>query len=328
MNKQKLKKQIINVGKDLLLAFVIVIAVMLILFAYCGIWPPMVVVESGSMMHSNTRSYIGVIDTGDMVFVKHIDGASDIVTYVDGEAADYQTYGAFGDVVVYRPNGDYSRVPIIHRLVVWLEVNESKVMPPVFGYDYLNYTFDIPSLGVYGSLDSVVLHDYGYDHEEITIRLEDILIYYQYANIQPHSGYITMGDHNTPYYDQPLTGSYEPVKPEWIVGKAIGELPWFGLIKLALTGGLSNPVPRNSWVNLTIVIVLLISVPFILDFVLPRVKKKRKREKSHCGKALTSEMHVKKTEGNVNVSNDDAANNGVSNSIEGNNNKNEKNNIT
>lgn len=327
MNKTKLKKQIIGVGKDLLLAFVIVIAVMLVLFAYCGIWPPMVVVESGSMQHSGTTSYMGVIDTGDMVFVKHISGQSDIVTYVDGEAVGYQTYGAFGDVVVYRPNGDFSRVPIIHRLVVWLEVNDSKVMPPVFGYDYLNYSFDIPSLGVYGSQDNVVLHDYGYDHEDINIRLQEILMYYQYANILPHSGYITMGDHNAPYYDQPLTGSYEPVKPEWIVGKAVGELPWFGLIKLALTGGLTNPVPRNSWVNLSIVIVLLISVPIILDFILPRVKKRWKKDKRHGEETLRHENSVNNSVENVNFLNGDVPTKDISDSSEGNSN-NEKNNIT
>ena len=100
MKREKVKRLAIEIGRDLLLAFVVVLVIMLALYGYCRVWPPMVVVESGSMQHGD-RSYIGIIDTGDMVFVKKVNGRDDVMTYVDGEANDYSTYGAFGDVVVH-----------------------------------------------------------------------------------------------------------------------------------------------------------------------------------------------------------------------------------
>ena len=42
MDKKKMKKTLIGIGRDLLIAFLVVLLVMLILFAYCRVWPPMV----------------------------------------------------------------------------------------------------------------------------------------------------------------------------------------------------------------------------------------------------------------------------------------------
>ena len=73
-----------------------------IIFAYCRVWPPMVVVVSGSMEHppplpEEPRSYIGVIDTGDLVLVKKVNKVSDIITYVEGEKTGYHhQYHTFG----------------------------------------------------------------------------------------------------------------------------------------------------------------------------------------------------------------------------------------
>ena len=51
----------------------------------------------------------------------------------------------------------------------------------------------------------------------------------------PHAGYITWGDHN-PYPDQlaqyPNIGRIEPVKDEWIVGKALFAVPLVGYLPL------------------------------------------------------------------------------------------------
>jgi signal peptidase len=288
MDKRKLKNNLIDIGKDILIAFVVVALVMVALFAYCGIWPPMVVVESGSMQRYDDKSVIGVIDTGDMVFVKKVNGVNDVVTYVDGEATDYSKYGTYGDVIVYRPNGLSVRpdgsavVPIIHRLVVWLEVNDSRVNPAFDGIDYANYSFDVPSLGKYDTTENIVLTDYGFWKEEVVIELgrnNGLLKYYEYLNKVPHGGYITMGDHNVPAYDQPLSGSYEPILPEWIVGKAIGELPWFGLIKLKVTGTNLEGVPGNSWTNLIITLFVLLFLPFAFDYIYPIIKKKIKAKK-------------------------------------------------
>jgi len=272
MNKKKIIGIAKGVGRDLIMAMIVVVIVMLVLYAYCGIWPPMVVVESGSMQHSDDRSYVGVIDTGDMVFVKEV-GDYDLKSYVDGEAVEYSTYGGFGDVVIYRPNGDETRTPIIHRLVVWVEPNATLAMPPVDGrIDYNNYTFDIPSLGIFGSIEDVILHDYGHKSRDVTIGLVELRSTYR-VNTIPHAGFITMGDNNVPTYDQP---GYELVKSEWVVGKAIGELPWFGLIKLSFTKLPEVNAPSNSWVNLFVLIFLVLFIPLFFDFGIPFLKKKRR----------------------------------------------------
>jgi len=300
MDKQKMKRNLIDIGKDVLIAFIVVALIMLALFAYSGIWPPMVVVESGSMQRYDDRSVVGVIDTGDMVFVKKVNGIDDVVTYVDGEATDYSKYGTYGDVIIYRPNGQSARadgsdiVPIIHRLVVWLEVNDSKVSMLFNGIDYANYTFDVPSLGMYGTTDDIVLTNYGFWNEEVVIELGGLLQYYEWRNMVPHGGYITMGDHNAPAYDQPLSGSYEPILPEWIVGKAIGELPWFGLIKLWVMGTDPVNVPGNSWRNLIITISLLLIVPFLMDLLIPKVMRKRKTKAEKAMKPGVEQKERKK----------------------------------
>ncbi len=287
MDRKKIVKNLADIGKDIFIAFIVVAVIMMSLWAYCGIWPPMVVVESGSMQRYDNRSVLGVIDTGDMVFVKTVDGPEDIKTYVDGEAAGYSKYGNYGDVIIYRPNGlvsdsDGAKVtPIIHRAVVWLEVNASGVNPDHDGIDYLNYSFDVPSLGLYGTTDDIVIENYGFWQEEVTIQLSmqyGLLRYYEYLDMEPHGGYITMGDHNAPAYDQPLSGSYEPVLQEWIVGKAWGEIPWFGLVKLKVTGE-GGGAPQNSWRNLFISVFMLLFIPFVLDMAAPRFRKWRMSRK-------------------------------------------------
>ena len=284
MDKKKLKKSMGEISRDIMIAFLIVAVIMLALYSYCGIWPPMVVIESGSMEHPPSiyeqRSYVGIIDTGDMVFVKEVNASygEDVLTYVQGEATGHSTYGSFGDVVIYRPNGLEYRsdgapmVPIIHRLVVWLELNTTHVDSEAPGIDYANYSFDVPSLGIYDSTDSFNITNYGFEHDTVRINLASLLLYYESMGIVPHGGYITMGDNNAPSYDQPNSGGYEPVLPEWIIGKAWGELPWFGLIKLWVNG-VDHRVPSNSWTGLFGTISLLLLIPFVLDYIYPKVKK-------------------------------------------------------
>jgi signal peptidase len=217
-----------------------------------------------------------------MVFVKTVNGVDDVVTYVDGEATGYSKYGTYGDVIIYRPNGLSVRedgsavVPIIHRLVVWIEVNLSAVNPEFNGTDYENITFDVPSLNVYATTDVLVLQNYGYWEDEVRINLGGLLTYYENTGKEPHGGYITMGDNNVPFYDQPQSGMYEPILPEWIIGKAIGEIPWFGLIKLKVTGSPLHGVPPNSWTGLYITLFLVLFVPFMIDMLMPRIVKWRK----------------------------------------------------
>ena len=213
--------------KDVVLAIGSVVIVFLLTFAYSGNWPPMVVIESGSMEHDNNPlyseprySHIGTIDTGDLVVVKKAK-KSDIVTYLEGKKTDYKKYGDYGDVIVYYKNGietydGQSVTPVIHRAMAWVEVvdkeNETYYIPEI------NATFQgkiqLAEIGLGGGASI--------------------------QNIQ-NSGYITKGDSTgNPHPDQlthyDITGApVQPVDPDWVVGMAKGELPWFGLIKLRVT---------------------------------------------------------------------------------------------
>ncbi len=294
MNIEKVKKTAWSIIKDVLLALVVVVIVMGALFAYCQVWPPIVVVESGSMMHG-VNSEIGIIDTGDMVLVKKAPLKKDIVTFVEGESRNYRTYGEFGDVIIYRPNGNSNLTPIIHRAVLWLEVNTTHVQTfPDGRIDFYNYTYDVPSLGLYDVLYDIGLQNYGYKERDVIISLKGIMYNFWNSNIEPHSGYITMGDNNNPTYDQ-RQGSYLLVKEDWVVGKAFGELPWFGLIKLRLTGEVMGDVPPNSWQNLSIAILLFLGIPLFIDFGLPLLRKKNENEQDE--KTPGSEDENKEKEG-------------------------------
>src|SRR2546428_11935570 len=116
---KSLKESVLLFVRDLIVAFVIVAIVMGVLFASTRVWPPMVVVESDSMQHSDTQSSIGVIDTGDLVLVQAVGSSTDVVTYVEGRAAGYQTYSDFGDVIIFNRVGDPpGATPILHRPMV------------------------------------------------------------------------------------------------------------------------------------------------------------------------------------------------------------------
>ena len=213
--------------KDIGLAIGSVVIVFLLTFAYSGNWPPMVVIESGSMEHDNNPlyseprySHIGTIDTGDLVVVKKAK-KSDIVTYLEGKKTDYKKYGDYGDVIVYYKNGietyDGQPVtPVIHRAMAWVEVVDKE-----------NETYYIPEINVTFQ-GKIQLAEIGLGGGA------------SIQNIQ-NSGYITKGDSTgNPHPDQlthyDITGApVQPVDPDWVVGMAKGELPWFGLIKLRVT---------------------------------------------------------------------------------------------
>jgi signal peptidase len=256
--------------KGLIIAASIILIIILGLFAYSGLWPPLVVVESESMQHSDTTSYIGVIDTGDLVIVKQISSLSDVRTYVSSLNDGYKTYGDYGDVVIYDRDGSVLATPIIHRAMVELDFNSS------------SYSFDIPSLanvptdkwsvggqhnGVWYDLTTTLeLYHVGYRDQTITISLGDILNYYQNNGITPHGGLITKGDHNTLYDQSPMANiAHQPVIAGWVVGEARGEIPWFGLIKLWVGGNMPADTPSNSKTDLILTIVVIIAVPVTLD---------------------------------------------------------------
>jgi signal peptidase len=268
---------VLNALRGVLIAIIIVALVIGSLYAYSGVWPPLVVVESNSMQHSSSESYIGVVDTGDLVIEKRISAVSEIQTYLASIHDNHQTYGEYGDVIIYRPYGA-SRTPIIHRAFCTLVYNTT------------GGGFDLPELanlpaGTYsisgGGTDwhdlkgQVEFSNIGFNHISITLNLSPILTYYAQRqaadpSFVPHGGIITLGDNNHGNYDQnyPMNAvCREPVAVEWIDGLARGEIPWFGLLKLWVSGPTPAPgtVPQNSVTDLWVSIALIISVPIAID---------------------------------------------------------------
>ena len=258
--KKTLTRRILTEGRSFFFDFLGAVMVLLIiigaLYTYTGNWPPLVVVQSGSMMHSPEESQVGVIDTGDLVFVKDIGERDEIIPYQEGIGRDHRTYNSYGDVIIFRPDGDSERTAIIHRAVLYIQYNEA------------NNSYDIPSMGLVDQSSRVTIENYEWPTvKNITINIEAILANFRNKGVDPHSGFITKGDNNE-NVDQnslfgPGAGYLEPVKKEWVLGKSVGEIPWFGNIKHTLEGK-SDP-PSNSVRNLIISIICIIMIPFIIE---------------------------------------------------------------
>ncbi|UCF07453.1 MAG: S26 family signal peptidase [Thermoplasmata archaeon] len=287
--------------KDIVIAFIIVVIIIGSIWIYTGNWPPVVVIESKSMQHSDTESFLSVIDTGDMVLVKSVESREEVTPYMEGKRIGYETYSGYGDVLIYQKNGYDDITPIIHRALLWVEVNTTT-----------NSSFDIPELKhsyhkapedwyVDGGQDrwydlsgSIVLKNIGHDHRDVRINLGSILDNYARQGVEPHDGFITLGDNNRGSIDQTTlrdehdaAGNYvgsfggqlvRPIKTEWIIGQARGELPWFGLIKLYFQDStITQRAPSNSFTMLYISIILIFAVPISLDIVLILLERRRGR---------------------------------------------------
>ena len=284
-------KSALLILRDIGIALLVVLVVFLILWAYSGVWPPIVVVESSSMQHDDFSSSVGVIDTGDLVLVQHSNSPSEIETWAHGLCSGHETYGKPGDVIVYNQLGGGEK-PIIHRALIWLEFNTTT-----------GNSFDIPDLEckewVYGdnwyvsgqqgnptppyNLSTTITLSVYWDHATRTFELY-LVSYLQAMEADEEwtdGGFIALGDNNDGI-DSHL------IKHDWIIGRARGELPWFGLIKLSVTGeipwgktcsveGQRNCAASDSWNSLVIALVILIVVPIVLDLSIGFYQKWRSR---------------------------------------------------
>ncbi|UCG70388.1 MAG: S26 family signal peptidase [Thermoplasmata archaeon] len=279
--------------------FVILIIFFRSIFIYTGNWPSMIVVESNSMQRSEDEAFLGTIDMGDMVLVKDIENKDDVISYMKGKRIGHETYGEYGDVIIYRKNGYTDTTPVIHRAIVWLEYNET------------SNSYDIPELKHhekgderdwyvvgeddrwYNLAQTVVLRDIGNDHEDVNIKLGGILSSFALSGVKPHSGFITLGDNNLGIIDQGALpdghgGRVRPVVPEWVIGKARGELPGLGLIKIQNSDPESlEMAPSNSWsmffLSAVLLFVIFFGIPICL-FIIEILLKKRRAKIEKEGK--------------------------------------------
>ncbi|MDB9834695.1 S26 family signal peptidase [Candidatus Poseidoniaceae archaeon] len=90
------------------------------LYAHTGSMPPLVVVESSSMIHEENGE-VGSIDAGDLVLV-HDQSMDTVTTFAEASNPahpryGYEQHGMPGDVIIYDKNGD-GGTPIIHRAIL------------------------------------------------------------------------------------------------------------------------------------------------------------------------------------------------------------------
>ncbi|MCI4335216.1 MAG: S26 family signal peptidase [Thermoplasmata archaeon] len=274
-------------------ALAILVLLIVSLYAYTQNWPPVYVIESSSMQHG-TNDVLGDINTGDLVLAQKID-PNKVVPYEVGLQTGYTTYGEYGDVLLYYPNGDTSVTPIIHRALLFLEWNplnhsynatELAPLPCSLSshpyYRTANTPTSCETTGVTGTLEL-----YGVGWQGVTVSV-------QLADLGDHSGFLTMGDNNlnpaTP--GSPPTGNPdEPeltslVEPGWVLGVARGMIPWFGSLKLLLQGDASM-VPSQSWQWLGLTLAGIVLAGLGVHLAVARIE--RRREAERTGAAPTEE---------------------------------------
>jgi signal peptidase len=280
-----LKQYLLSLARDIVIAIIIMIIIIGSLYFYTGNWPPMVVIESNSMMHGSDSS-LDVIDTGDLVLVKSIDGdKNNVKPYIQGEKEGYKTYGTYGDVIIFRKNG-LDDTPVIHRAIAWVEYNATG-HNNIEGGDGVG-SFDVPTLNKY-DVTKFNIDDFRPGHINLTVDLKQVLMNFMKNDVEPHDGFITKGDNNDIIDQKSLIDAngfvVEPIKPEWVVGKAEGELPWFGLIKLYISGETDQEgkeAPETSRNMLILSIGLIIAIPIILDFTFSYLANKKKQEREEA----------------------------------------------
>lgn len=297
----------------MLLAVAMIAFLVLGLWAHTGTMPPLVVVESSSMIHEENGE-VGSIDAGDLILV--MDTPYDnIITFA--EASDrsnkyhgYETHGMEGDVIIYHKNGDEG-TPIIHRAILRVEPSQT-TSPNRLAANDSDYcpnggTWDSAVEDEDGEIGTCVLTwsvpgTNVTNAETITIRFDGYNAgYYDckrmaHANVEPylvvwnwqpkHSGIVTLGDNNQCSVDQgglvvngssgihSASGVAGPVREDWLVGVAGGEIPWLGTVKLMLSGADSpgtQYVPGSSFLFLAMVIGGIIFAPVGLEVMLKKI---------------------------------------------------------
>ena len=264
-----------NILREAILAMCMIGTLILSLWGVTGQMPPLVVVESDSMVHDEESGEVGSIDAGDLVLV-HDQPGEDVVTYA--EASDpfntrhgYSSHGMEGVVIIYNKNGKES-TPIIHRAI--LEAVPSQTSTPAADGSCTDsgvhdenlqiciHTWDVPGTTL-RNVSSISWEFNGnmtgmydcqrnqeFNHGEVGLAPHLVV-----EDWKPtRAGFLTLGDNNHCSVDQGWNGArggvqgasglYDldgrpvgAVASEHLVGIAGAEIPWLGTIKLMMTGG-------------------------------------------------------------------------------------------
>ncbi|MGI0149837.1 MAG: hypothetical protein ACREDF_09950, partial [Thermoplasmata archaeon] len=228
-----------------------------------------------SMQHADEVSSIGVIDTGDMVFQQVAPTRASVITYIEGRARDYSTYGDYGDVIIFRRASN--PVPVIHRAIMYVNMHADGTadVPDILAlpdpaWEARNAT-GLTRVPV--ALTSLIIREMGFRH--------NINLTFTFSPGVERDGFITMGDHNAlrqcEFQLDDCRAGYDPYS--WmprvadVQGVARGEIPWIGLIKLIFQPGVCCPggwgdprAPKNSWDSLLVTLIVLIALPFLLEY--------------------------------------------------------------
>ncbi|MCS7144313.1 MAG: S26 family signal peptidase [Archaeoglobaceae archaeon] len=180
------KDKVIEFIKDLVSTVTIVAVIILGGIALTGSWPFMVAVESGSMEPN--------LMPGDVVILMHPSRVG-LTTWEEGKEIGYMSFGNYGDVIVYYPNG-YGKA-IIHRAIAYVNASENI---PVLSKGTLSPTDEVAGVS-------------GYITQGDANRIPD-----QLAVIRSPSG----GE------------KILPVQENWVVGVAKFRIPLVGYLRLLI----------------------------------------------------------------------------------------------
>lgn len=175
--------------KDLVSTLIIVAVIVGCGIALTGTWPFMVAIESGSMEPN--------MHVGDVVILLSPSRVN-IVTWEEGVKTGYQSFGNYGDVIVYRPNG-YGK-PIIHRAIAY--VHKGDYIPAIVNGRLI--------------LTNQIAENDGYITQGDNVRTNQL------------------PDQAVPAAFSPIGEKIKPVREEWIIGVAKFRIPYVGYIRLLI----------------------------------------------------------------------------------------------
>ena len=116
---------VVRFACDVAVSVAIVLGAAALVYAVTGAWPPVVATEGGSMEPAITTGSVILLSGPSGLVTGASAGHAGVVTHEQGKKTGYETFGDYGDVIVYRPGGSDSRRPILHRAMFYVEEGET-----------------------------------------------------------------------------------------------------------------------------------------------------------------------------------------------------------